>query len=431
MAGDSGRKTHHPAYSGYVLLIVGLASVANYYDRNLLTILVEPVKRDLHISDAQVGLLAGLGFAVMYSLVGIPMARLADRFGRARVLGVALAVWSVMTALSGTTVNFVTMLAARIGVGVGEAGGLPASHALIADYFSPRWRGKALSVIGVSGGVGLTLAMALGGAIVDWRGWRMAFYLAGLPGVALALLVLLTIREPKLARAAEQSTAATPLGQVFATLWGRKSYVLLCVGLGIAAIGAYGHQAWTPAFLMRTYHKSAGEIGGLYSAAVGPATVISIFLGGGVNDWLAARDKRWPLWLLALAFGLTIPSTLLVVWTRDLNLALGVSVVSTLAGGLWVGPAYALVQSLSGERLRAISAAIFMMIVNIVGLGLGPVVVGVISDALKPGFGAAALTLSLSSISVTYVIGVVCFLAATRTVVADVAAADREAATAA
>jgi len=411
-------------YSSYVLLLVGLVSVANYYDRTLISILVEPIKGDLGLSDGQIGLLSGVGFAVMYSLLGVPMARLADRFGRARVLGSVVAVWSVMTVLSGRTVNFTTMLLARAGVGVGEAGGLPAAHALIADYFSPRFRGKALSVIGVCGGLGLSLAYAGGGLINDWQGWRMAFYLGGLPGLVLSVLVFLTIREPTRSAGAGGTAPNVTFRQAAATLWRRKSYVLLCIGLGVGAIGSYGQSAWTPAFLMRAYHLSASEVGGYYSAVSGPATMVSILLGGLANDWLVARDKRWPLWLLALTFGLSVPFSLVFFLERDFALGMGMTMVTTVAGGLWVGPSYALVQNLAGPPLRAVGAAVFMMTVNIVGLSLGPYLTGLFSDLLTPSFGNEALTVSLCLVTLTCLVGAACFLAATRTVIADIAEAD-------
>jgi len=274
-------------YPGYVLTVLGLVSILNYYDRNLITILVEPIKRDLHLSDSRIGLLSGIGFALMYSLLGIPMARLADRHGRAKVLACTLAVWSLMTVLSGRAVNFTTMLLARVGVGVGEAGGLPATHAIVADYFAAVNRGKALSVIGICGALGISLALAGGGLISDWRGWRVAFYLGGLPGLALSILVLFTVGERKSANlpaSAPQSPPTIKLRTVFAALWRRRSYVHLCIGLGIAAIGAYGQFAWTPAFLMRSYNLSAGRVGSYYSVAVGPATIAAVFLGGALND---------------------------------------------------------------------------------------------------------------------------------------------------
>lgn len=413
-----------PWYSSYVLMVLGLVSMANYYDRNLITILIEPIERDLHLSDGQIGLLSGLGFALMYSLLGVPMARLADRMGRTRVLGGVVAIWSVMTVLTGRATNFATMLAARVGVSIGEAGGLPTAHALVADYFSPRWRGKALSTIGVCSALGIGLATAGGGLINDWRGWRMAFYISGLPGLAIAALVLFTIKEPRRLTASGAPAPTVPLGEAFATLWRRKAYVMLCVGMGLAAIGAYGQQTWTPAFLMRAYHMTTSQIGVKYSAVTAPATLISVFLGGLINDWLVARDQRWPIWLLVAAFGLSTPLSLAFYLIHDFNLALGLSVVTTVFGGLWVGPSYALIQGLAGPRMRALAAAIFMMVVNIVGLGMGPYLTGALSDGLTARFGPAALTVSLCAVSMTGIVGAICFLLAGRTVIADVAEAD-------
>ncbi|WP_165191454.1 spinster family MFS transporter [Caulobacter soli] len=412
--------TRKPWYSSYVLLIVGLVSVMNYYDRFLLTILVEPIKRDLHITDAQVGLLAGIGFALMYSVLGVPMARLADRHGRAKVLAGVVGFWSLMTAASGMTINFATMLLARAGVGVGEAGGLPTVHALIADYFSPKRRGFALSLMGVCGAIGMSLALVGGGLINDWHGWRMAFYLAAIPGVILALLVIFTVKEPLAhiqAQAADKT--APPLGAAFKTLWGRKAFVLLCAGMAVGAVGAYAHQTWIPAFLMRTYHLTAGQVGAQYSAVTGPTMIVAILLGGLINDWLLRRDKRAPLWIIAASFSLSVPASLAFFLVRDLHLALGLSIVMTLAGGLWTGPAYAVVQSLAGPKLRALTAAIFMMIVNIVGLGLGPLVGGLLSDAFVPHFGAESLKASLCALTLCLALAVPLFLLATRTLDAD------------
>ncbi len=412
-------------YSNYVLFVLGLVSVTNYYDRNLISILVEPIKRDLSLSDSQIGLLSGIGFALMYSILGIPMARLADRYGRVRILSAVLAIWSTMTVLSGRTTGFLSMLLARIGVGVGEAGGLPATHALVADYFPAKQRGRALSVIGVGGGLGLTLALAGGGWINDWRGWRVAFYVAGVPGLLLAVLILLTVREPTRRGVGTPANGLSPaLGTVLRTLWGRRSYVQLCAGLGIAAIGAYGQSTWTPAFLMRSYHLSAGQVGGYYSAVVGPATLASILLGGVLNDWLVKRDERWPFWILALCFGISIPASLAFFLVHNFAFAMTMTVITTVVGGLWVAPSYALVQSLAGPSLRAIAAAIFMMLVNIVGLGLGPYLVGLLSDTLTSRLGEQALTASLCFVTLTCAIGVVNFVLAARSVEADVASAN-------
>jgi MFS family permease len=414
-------------YPGYVLTMLGLVSVLNYYDRNLIAILVEPMKRDLHLSDANIGLLSGIGFALMYSLLGIPVARLADRYGRARVLAASLAAWSLMTVLSGRAINYTTMLLARIGVGVGEAAGLPASHALVADYFSPASRGKALSVIGICGALGIAVSLAGGGYISDWRGWRVAFYLGGLPGLALSTLLFLTVRDQQ--RAAilpgtpESRPATIKLRTVFAALWSRRSYVLLCTGLGLAAIGAYGQQAWTPAFLMRSYHMSAGQVGGYYSAAVGPASLVAVFVGGALNDWLMKRDRRWSLWILAASFAINVPVSFIFFLVHNFPLAMAMTLLTTVVGSLWVAPSYALVQDLAGPYMRAIAAALFMMIINIVGLGLGPYATGLLSDGLAPRLGESALAVSLCAVTMTCGAGAVIFLLASRTVAADIEAA--------
>ena len=423
MTEKNGERRRPKWYSTYALLLIGLVSITNYYDRNLISILVEPVKHDLHLTDSQIGLLSGIGFAIMYSLLGVPVAQLSDRFGRARVLGVVVAIWSVMTALTGRTVDFVTMLLARAGVGVGEAGGLPASHALVADFFSVRLRGKALSFIGVTGALGLSLAFAAGGYISDRWGWRYAFYAGAAPGLVLSLLIFLTLREPQ--RRTDVTVQPESLGAALAALWRRKAYVLLCMGVGVAAIGVYAQLTWTPAFLMRTYHMSATKVGGYIGLIQGPGAMAAIFFGGVLNDWSARRDARWPFWIIALSIGIIVPASFVLFLVHDFQLALSMQVVFGVVGAVWTAPSYALVQALAGSRLRALAAAIFMMLVNIVGLGLGPWVAGALSDSLRPAYGDKALAYSLCITSLTCVVGFFCFLAATRTVRVDVAEAER------
>jgi len=420
-----GDFTTKPWYSSYVLFILGLVSILNYYDRFLMTILLEPIKRDLHISDGQIGLLAGVGFALMYSLLGVPMARLADRYGRAPVLGVVLTLWSAMTAVCGATVNFTTMLLARTGVSIGEAGGLPTVNALIGDYFSPRRRGLAISIIGVCSMLGSSLSLIVGGLLNDRHGWRIAYYLASVPGFIVATVIFLTIRDPRAqASGASAPVAVLPLSVALKTLWNRKSFVLLCLGMGIGTIANYAQQAWNPAFLMRTYHISPGQVGSRYAAVVGPAAIVAILLGGVVNDRLARRDPRWPLWLVALSFGLNVPASLAFFLIHDFTIAMSMAVVSTLLVGLWVAPAYTLVQSLAGAQSRALAAALFMMILNIVGQAVGPTLTGILSDRLSAGFGNTSLMVSLCIVSMAGAVAVIPFLLATRTVKADIAEAN-------
>jgi MFS family permease len=424
----AGTNQEGRGYARYVLAVLGLISILDYYDRNLISILVEPIEKGLHLDDAQVGLLSGVAFALAYGVCGIPIARLADRYGKTRVLTAGVVVWSVMTVATARAFNFATMALARCGVALGEAGAFPATQALVAEYFPLERRGTALSVIGVCGGIGLTFALAGGGLLNDWVGWRGAFLLSGLPGLLLAVLLWFTVRDldrSGAARTARIEPRRAGEKSPLRTLLARRSYVHLCIGLAFAATGAYAQANWAPAFLMRTYHLSTGQVGGYYSAVVGPATLISIFLGGVVNDWFVRRGHyAAPVWMLAASFALIIPLSLAFYLTHEFILAMGLTLVSTVLGGLWVAPFYAAVQNLAGSDLRAFAAAIASMIINVIGLSAGPYLAGVLSDLLAPTFGIHSLGVSLNILNVTYVIGVIHFVLASRTVAADVLEAE-------
>lgn len=415
-------------YSLYVLGILGIVTVFDYYDRSLISILIEPIEHGLHLDDAQIGLLSGVAFAFAYGLCGIPLARLADRYGRVRILTAGVSVWSVMTVATSRALGFVTMALARSGVALGEAGAFPSIQALVSDYFPLRRRGTALSVIGVCGGIGLTFALAGGGMLNDWVGWRGAFLLSGAPGLVLAVLLWLTVREPMrggLAAAGQGNSDSVTLKSSFRVLVGRRSFVHLCVGLAFVCIGAYAQSTWTPAFLMRTYHFSTGQVGAYYSAAVGPGTLVSIFLGGVLNDWFLRRQRyAAPLWILVAAFALMVPPAIVTYLTRDFGLAMGLTLATTLLAGIWVAPMYAVVQSLAGPQLRALAAAVASVITSVIGLSAGPYVAGLMSDLLAPRYGTRSLGISLCLLNATYVIGIVHFLLAIRTVKADVAEAE-------
>lgn len=415
----------------YVLVVLALVSLVNYYDRNLLSILVEPIKHDLHVSDTQIGLLTGLAFAVVYTFVGIPVARLADRFGRARVLGAALTIWSAMTIVTGMSANFTSMLLARLGVGAGEAGGLPTTHALAAEYFSAKDRGKALSAIAFFAAGGLTLALVAGGLIADRWGWRTAFFIGGGLGLAVAALLVLTVRDlappSKAAAGGGGAVEAQPsFFKAFAILWKRKAFVHLCLGLAWGAFGSYAQLIWTPAFLMRAYHLSPGQVSATFGSLTAVATLVPILVGGFFTDALSRRDARAPFWILAMAFGLGLPGALASFLTHDYRVVLALILPMTGLMSLWVGPAYALVQNLSGAKLRATGAAVFMLMTNLIGLGLGPSATGMLSDFLTQWFGPDALRYTLCLTALTFVPATIHFLLANRTVKADIAAAEAD-----
>lgn len=413
---------HSRAAALYVLLIVSMITMLNYLDRNLLSILVEDIKRDLRLSDGQLGMLSGLAFALVYSIFALPVARLADNGRRVRVLGASLILWSGMTALCGLTTGFVTLLLARFGVGAGEAGGAPTTHAIVAETFGPKHRATALSLIATSGVFGILLAYAAGGAIATHYGWRAAFIAAAIPGGILAAILLLTVREPSKI-APNPGTESITLRQAVKTLSGRRSYMLICIGLAISTLGDFAGQAWIPAFLMRHYNMTAAAVGSAYSAAVGPSMLVGVILGGVVCDWASRRDQRWPVWMLALSYTLALPLVAAFLLVHSFGYAMILAAPMTLVQALWTAPAYAVVQSLSGARLRASGAALFMLIVNVVGQAFGPLLVGSISDWLTPTFGRDSLRVALLVGTGTYLIGIACFLLAARTVCADIAQA--------
>jgi MFS family permease len=419
--------TARSPYAYYVLGVLCLISVLNYYDRNVISIILQPMKRALHLTDTEAGLLSGLAFAVVYSLLGVPIARFADRGHRVPVLSTALALWSVMTAACGFAGNVVSMFVARMGVGVGEAGGLPTTHALVAEYFQPERRSSALSVIAIASSFGAVLGLAVGGVVADRYGWRAAFWVGGPPGLALALLAWLTIKEPSRRGGPEVvvTGATVPLGQAIAMLMRRRAFIYVVLGMMIASIAAYAQQAWSPTFFIRSFGMTPGRIGPLFSVLTGVPSIVGMLFGGVIVDRWTKRDRRAPVWIVLLTFGVSIPLSLIVFLTPNLNVALGVSAFGALIGSVYIGPNYALIQGLAGPKIRATAAAIYMMIINILGLSLGPAVAGMISDALTKVAGEESLRWSLIVTLVFYLVSLPLFALAARTVRADLDDAER------
>jgi MFS family permease len=416
-------------YSYYVLAVLSAITVLNYYDRNVISIILQPMKLALHLSDTEAGLLSGVAFAAVYSLLGVPIARFADRGNRVRVLGAALTIWSIMTAACGFASSALGLFAARMGVGLGEAGGLPSTHALVADYFPAERRSSALSTIAIAGSLGVIMGLSVGGIVSDHFGWRAAFWVGGAPGLLFALIALLTIREPsrRLAQteAAVQARAPqVPFGLALKTLARRPAFVFTILGMTISSIAAFGQQAWGPTFLIRAYAMRAGQIGVIYGLLSAVPAIIGMLVGGLVVDRWVRKDKRALVWILILTYGLAIPFGLVVYLTTNLKVALATTFVHALFSSIYVGPNYALIQGLAGHKLRATAAAIYMAVINLVGLSAGPAVVGFLSDRLVPVAGANSLRWSLCILLLAYVACIPVFFLAARTVRADLADAE-------
>ncbi len=375
----------------WILLVV---YIFNFIDRQIVNILAEPIANDLGLSDTQIGLMTGLAFALFYTALGLPIARYADRpsTDRPRLIAVAIAVWSLMTALCGLAQNFGQLLLARIGVGVGEAGCTPPAHSLIADMVEPAKRSSALAFYALGIPVGTVLGMMIGGVLNDIFGWRRAFLVVGLPGVAMAVLVWFVLRDPRKTRAAEalRGGAAQHTMPFFAALrsvMGSPAFVLLLAAGSSASFLAYGKTTWTTIFFQRTHELSPGEVGLWFGIVNGIAGIAGTFLGGWLADRYGAVDRRHVLTAPAIGMALSVPLAFMAYQAQSWQLALGLLFLPTLFNSFYYGPTYSAAQGLVPLRTRAIAAAVVLFFQNLIGLGLGPLFFGMLSDWLRPEYG--------------------------------------------
>ena len=375
----------------WILLVV---YIFNFIDRQIVNILAEPIRLELGLSDTQIGLMTGLAFALFYTVLGLPIARFSDRAttNRPWLIGGALAIWSAMTALCGLAQNFIQLLLARIGVGVGEAGCTPPAHSLIADMVEPAKRASALAFYALGIPIGTLLGMLIGGLLADTVGWRNAFLIVGLPGIALAVIVFMLLKDPRRtgmvhANAAEQGTEQMPMGTALKAMFSSRAFVLLLVAGSAAAFLAYGKITWITIFFQRTHGLTPGETGFWFGVVNGGAGIAGTVLGGYLADRFGSTNRRHVLTAPAVGMVVTIPFALLAFWSDNWMLALVLLIVPTLCNSLYYGPTYSSVQGLVPLRARAIAAAVLLFFQNLVGLGLGPLFFGILSDLLQPAYG--------------------------------------------
>lgn len=382
----------------YVLTILVIAYTFNFIDRQILGILVEPIRLELGVSDTAMGLLTGLGFALFYTLMGIPIARYADRANRRNLIAAAVGIWSVFTAAQGLAQNYWQLLAYRIGVGVGEAGCSPPAHSMLADYYPANERATALGIYSLGIPIGILFGFFVGGWMNEWFGWRVAFFVVGIPGIVLALVIRFTLREPD--RGMSETRVTAPGSQpsivaVFRYLLARRSFVHMALGGGITAFVGYGLISWSAAFLARSHGMSSGEIGTWLGLIFGIPGGIGIVLGGRLADYLGARDARWYLWIVALALLISVPAGVFVFLLDDIRAVLLLMVLPVMLGNFYQATTFAQTQTLVGLRMRSVASAILLFVINIVGLALGPSVVGLISDLLAADYGEHSLRWAL------------------------------------
>jgi MFS family permease len=389
-----------------VLILLLVAYVFNYLDRQILGILAGPIIGELHLSDRQFGLLSGPPFAILYSVLGIPFAFLADRTSRSRVVAAAVAVWSAFTALCGTAVSFWQFFAFRMGVGIGEAGGVAPSYALIADYFEPRRRARALAIFSLGVPIGLSLGTLLGAYIAHAISWRAAFFTMGVAGVLLAPVMLIVVRDvPR-----QHGPSAAPIGQVFPMLARKPVFWLMAFAASSSSLCGYGLATWTPTVLERSFHLGLLERGQFMASVVFIGGCTGVFAGGWLADRLGQRDRGWYAKLPAIAWLITAPTFAAGLMAPSLWLAWPLLLIPNALNILWLGPVITAVQHLVPQRMRSTASASFLLINNLIGLGVGPYLIGAISTALKHSYGAESLRYAAVGCTVFYLLAALLML---------------------
>lgn len=411
-------------YRVYVLIVSVFVGACSTLDRQILTMLVEPIRKEFQLSDQQVGLITGLAFALVYVLAAIPAARLADRWSRRGVVALAVSAWSFMTVVCGFAQSFLQLFLARIGVGLGEAGGSAPIQALISDYFPQKQRGTALSIYLLGAPVGMGAGLAFGGWALAEYGWRWAFILAGIPGLIIGPLVFLTIREVRagLADGVKQTFDQPSFGETIRTLWNIRTLPLMMLAATIQALIGMGMHAWIPAFLERSHGLGSVEIGAKLGAFVATGSILGHLCGGPLADILGRRDIRWHLWTPIIA-GMLACGAAAIAFTGPVAYAFPLLGVQVFLTGLFAAPMIYISTTLAPVWARATSAACSMFIINLIGLGLGPVAIGRLSDLLRPSYGDESLRIALLCSLLVVIPAAVCFLLASRTYKADFEAA--------
>ena len=383
-----------------VLALLLLAYILNYLDRQILGILAGPIIGELHFTDRQFGALSGPPFAILYSVLGIPFAFLADRTSRSRVIAAAVAIWSAFTALCGTAGSFWQFFIFRMGVGVGEAGGVAPSYALIADYFEPRRRARALAIFSLGVPVGLALGTLLGAYIAQAISWRAAFFTMGVAGVLLAPVLLFAVRDPVRTRSAD----SVPIGTVFPMLARKPVFWLLAFAASSSSLCGYGLATWIPSVLERSYHLTLVERGEFMASVVFIGGCTGVFAGGWFADRLGAVDRGWYAKLPAIAWLVTAPTFALGLMAPNLWIAWPLLLIPNALNILWLGPVITAVQHLVPRAMRSTASASFLLINNLIGLGVGPYLIGSVSESLKQSYGAELLRYAAVGCTIFYVV---------------------------
>ena len=407
---EQGRGASNPRI---VLAFLLLAYIFNFLDRTMLSILAAPIKADLKLSDTQFGAISGLAFALLYSVLAIPLAMLADRTRRSWVIAGALTVWSGFTALCGTAVSSSQLFLFRLGVGVGEAGGVAPSYALIADYFPPAQRGRAMAIFSLGVPLGLAGGTLIGAYLASWINWRAAFTLMGVAGIVLAPFMLWLVRDPQ--RSAASATAAKPkLSRTFPIIAAKPAFWLMALAASCSSLAGYGLAAWTPSIMMRSFGLSLPQTGQYLASLYLIGGTAGVFAGGWLADRLGQNDRRWYARLPMIAWLITAPMFAIGLLSPSASVAWLFLLVPNALNILWLGPVTTAVQHLVPRDVRATASASFLLINNLIGLGVGPTLIGALSDMFKTRYGGEALRYAALSVVGFYLVAAILMAFAVR-----------------
>jgi len=399
---------------GYVLVLMACVTALNVMDRQLLSVLIDPIKAEFGVSDRAMGLLTGTAFALLHGTAGIPIGIAADRGVRRSIIAGGLAVWSALTFLTGLARSYAEIFAIRVGVGIGEAAGGPPAQSLLADTFPPERRATALAVLAIGGPLGSILVFALGGWLADAYGWRAAFMAFGAPGLLLALLIRLTVAEPVRGAldAGRAGEADVPVAAALRALFAEPAIRRVFAASALHSVGMYAVLGWSVPYLMRVHGLSLGAASGRLAVASGLLTALGTLAGGALADRLARRRFAWLVWQPALALLLAFPFAAGFAFAPSATVAmLCLAPVSILTGSCF-GPFYSVVQTLAAPRMRALAAALVVTGNTLLGLGLAPPLIGWLNDALAPSRGPEAIRVSLLAALAAHLVAALCLVRA-------------------
>lgn len=386
------------------------AYTLNFLDRQIVGILAVPIKADLGLTDVELGLMGGLAFALFYTGLGIPIAMLADRRDRSKIMTVALALWSLMTAVCGLAQNFWQLFLARLGVGIGEAGGVAPAYTLIADLYPGEKRARALSIYSFGIPIGSASGIVFGGVIATLINWRMAFFIVGAAGLLLAPFFRRVVRDPRGDQPAVAAAEMPGFGTVLSTLLRKPAFWLLSIGAACSSMMGYGLFFWLPSFFVRSFGLSLLDASLGYGAILLVGGLAGMWMGGSLSDRLAGRSKAWYALVPAFAFIATVPFYALGISATSLLPALALMLIPTGLGLIWLGPVITAVQGLVPLSMRSTTSAAFLFVNNLIGIGIGTPAIGWISGSLKASYGNEALRYAILSGTGFYVMATVFLL---------------------